>query len=82
MRIGIDISTILNHGKDVGAGRYITNLIKNLFELDFEDEFILTGRYQTNEYLWLAEELKHHYIKVNEKVFYKRFFIDLILILI
>ena len=67
MRIGIDISTILNHGKDVGAGRYITNLIKNLFELDFEDEFILTGRYQTNEYLWLAEELKHHYIKVNEK---------------
>ena len=29
MKIGIDISTVLNHGKDIGAGRYIMNLIKN-----------------------------------------------------
>jgi O-antigen biosynthesis alpha-1,3-mannosyltransferase len=68
MRIGIDISTVLNHGKDVGAGRYITNLVKSLFELDFEDEFVLTGRYLTNEYLWLAEELKQYYLEVNKDI--------------
>jgi hypothetical protein len=67
MKIGIDISTVLNHGKDVGAGRYIVNLVKNLFEIDSEDEFILTGRYITDEYLWLAEELKQHYLEVNER---------------
>ena len=66
MRIGIDISTVLNHGKDVGAGRYILNLVKNLFEIDSGDEFILTGRYITDEYLWLAEELRQHYIRVNK----------------
>jgi len=67
MRIGIDISTVLNHGRDVGAGRYITNLVKSLFELDFDDEFILTGRYITDEYLWLAEELKQHYLGIKER---------------
>ena len=30
MRIGIDISTLLNHGSDIGAGRYIFNLVKSL----------------------------------------------------
>ena len=30
MRIGIDISTLLNHGRDIGAGRYIFNLVKSL----------------------------------------------------
>jgi Glycosyltransferase len=67
MRIGIDISTVLNHGRDVGAGRYITNLVKSLFELDLDDEFILTGRYITDEYLWLAEELKQHYSGIKER---------------
>jgi glycosyltransferase involved in cell wall biosynthesis len=67
MRIGIDISTVLNYGKDVGAGRYIINLVKNLFEIDPGDEFILTGRYIADEYLWLAEELRQHYMGVNER---------------
>jgi glycosyltransferase involved in cell wall biosynthesis len=66
MRIGIDISTVLNHGKDVGAGRYIINLVKNLFEIDSDDEFILTSRYITDEYLWLAEELRQHYMSINK----------------
>jgi len=67
MRIGIDISTVLNHGKDVGAGRYIVNLVKNLFEIDNADDFILTGRYITDEYLELAEDLRQHYLSVKEK---------------
>jgi glycosyltransferase involved in cell wall biosynthesis len=66
MRIGIDISTVLNHGKDVGAGRYIINLVKNLFEIDSGDEFILTGRYIADDYLWLAEELRQHYFGIKE----------------
>jgi len=34
MRIGIDISTLLNHGRDIGAGRYILNLVKNLIAVN------------------------------------------------
>ena len=30
MKIGIDISTILNNRKDISAGLYIINLLKNL----------------------------------------------------
>lgn len=30
MKVGIDISTILNRGKDISAGLYIMNLLKNL----------------------------------------------------
>jgi glycosyltransferase involved in cell wall biosynthesis len=67
MKIGIDISTVLNHGKDVGAGRYIINLVKNLFDIGSCDEFILTGRYITDEYLWLAEELRQHYLEIRER---------------
>ncbi|MBC7333755.1 MAG: glycosyltransferase family 4 protein [Actinobacteria bacterium] len=37
MRIGIDISTLLNHGHDIGAGRYIYNLLKGLFELETKE---------------------------------------------
>ncbi len=61
MKIGIDISTILNHGKDIGSGRYIYNLVKNLILLSKKnksnDEFILTGRYTTDDYIGIANEL-------------------------
>ncbi|MBN1298761.1 MAG: hypothetical protein JW997_03635, partial [Actinobacteria bacterium] len=63
MRIGIDISTVLNHGADIGAGRYIFNLLKNLFEINRQDTFVLTGRYVTDDYMALVEELKKDYLK-------------------
>ncbi len=63
MRIGIDISTILNHGSDIGAGRYIFNLLKNLFAIDKDDTFVLTGRYILDDYLPLLEEIKRNYIE-------------------
>ena len=69
MRIGIDISTVLNHGKDVGSGRYITNLLHHLLEIDGEDTFILTGRYITGENLHLADEFKKHAGNVRLKLF-------------
>jgi glycosyltransferase involved in cell wall biosynthesis len=65
LRIGIDISTLLNQGKDIGAGRYIINLVKNLFDIDREDAFVLTGRYYTDDYLSVIDELKEHYNKLH-----------------
>ena len=70
MNIGIDISTILNFGINIGSGRYIINLLNGLFNLAAENKstslkanindtddisFILTGRYFDDSNL--------HYIK-------------------
>ncbi|GAG96425.1 unnamed protein product, partial [marine sediment metagenome] len=61
MKIGIDISTVLNHGQDIGAGRYIINLLKGLFEIDRENTYILAGRYITSEHLPTIYNLKSNY---------------------
>ncbi len=68
MRIGIDISTVLNHGNDIGAGRYIFNLIKNLFIIDRADTFVLTARYVTDEYFSLIEEIKYDYVNTAPSI--------------
>lgn len=57
-RIGIDISTLLNHGPDIGAGRYIINLIRSLLEIDNKNTYVLTGRYTSARYLEIAYNLK------------------------
>jgi glycosyltransferase involved in cell wall biosynthesis len=51
LRIGIDISTLLNHGPDIGAGRYIFNLLKNLLKIDKKNTYVLTGRYITEKHV-------------------------------
>ncbi len=61
MRIGIDISTVLNHGQDIGAGRYIINLLKNLLKIDKKNTYILTGRYVTDKYLEIINRIKSTY---------------------
>ena len=38
MKIGIEVSTILNFGTRIGSGRYINNLIKNLLKSDDNDD--------------------------------------------
>jgi len=58
MRIGIDISTVLNHGQDIGAGRYIINLVRNLLKIDKKNIYILTGRYVTDKYLEIINGIK------------------------
>ena len=62
LRIGIDISTLLNHGPDIGAGRYILNLIRNLLKVDKKNSYILTGRYIRNDctdnYIKIVDNLK------------------------
>jgi len=59
LRIGIDISSLLNHGPDIGAGRYIFNLIKNLVSIDKKNTYILTGRYETKDYLEIIYKLNN-----------------------
>jgi hypothetical protein len=65
MRIGIDISTLLNHGRDIGAGRYIFNLVKSLLAasaaaVSFQQPatYVLTARYITDEHMSVIEEFK------------------------
>lgn len=71
MRIGIDISTVLNHGQDIGAGRYITNLVKNLLKIDKKNTYVLTGRYITDEYIAIIKNLKSNFAsnKIELKLF-------------
>lgn len=61
LRIGIDISTLLNHGPDIGAGRYIFNLIRSLLQIDKKNIYILTGRYVTHKYLPEVYDLKSQF---------------------
>ncbi|MCL4377176.1 MAG: glycosyltransferase family 4 protein [Actinobacteria bacterium] len=72
MKIGIDISTILNHGINIGSGRYIFNLIKNLLEIDHEDNFVFTGRYTTDQNLSVIEQFKKYSNREN-KIEFKLF---------
>jgi len=58
LRIGIDVSTLLNHGPDIGAGRYILNLVKNLLKIDKKNTYILTGRYITEEHIRHIYDIK------------------------
>jgi len=58
LRIGIDISSLLNHGPDIGAGRYIFNLIKNLVSIDKKNTYILTGRCISSDCFDMVNKLK------------------------
>ncbi|HEY4662793.1 MAG TPA: glycosyltransferase family 1 protein [Candidatus Humimicrobiaceae bacterium] len=69
MRIGIDISTVLNHGQDIGSGRYIINLIRNLLKIDKENTYALTGRYATGEHLPVIHALKSNYPENKIKLY-------------
>ncbi len=69
MRIGIDISTVLNHGQDIGSGRYIINLIRNLLKIDRENTYVLTGRYATGEHLPIIYDLKSNHPENKIKLY-------------
>lgn len=73
MKIGIDISTVLNFGTNVGSGRYIINLLSELLSLneDNKNTFILTGRYITETNLNHILSLKKGYpdTKIDLKLF-------------
>ncbi|OFW62799.1 MAG: hypothetical protein A2Z35_05520 [Actinobacteria bacterium RBG_19FT_COMBO_36_27] len=70
MIIGIDISTVLNYGQDIGSGRYIINLVRNLLKIDKENTYALTGRYTTGEYIPLIHDLKTNYPENKIKLYF------------
>ncbi len=71
MRIGIEVSTVLDHGHDIGAGRYIINLVRNLLAIDKKNIYVFTGRYQTNKNLSIFYDLRSSFSrgKVELKFF-------------
>ena len=71
LRIGIDISTLLNHGPDIGAGRYIINLVRSLLNIDKKNTYVLTGRYISTGYLEVIDSLRKEFpgSRVELKVF-------------
>jgi len=54
LRIGLEVSSLINHGQDIGAGRYILNLIKGLLAVDNENSYLLFGTHTDTRYLDLA----------------------------
>ncbi len=55
--IGLEVSSLINHGQDIGAGRYILNLVKSLLSIDKINSYILFGTYTDTKYLDLAFNL-------------------------
>jgi glycosyltransferase involved in cell wall biosynthesis len=64
LKIILDISTLINHGQDIGAGRYILNLMQGLFSIDDRNKYILFGTYSDDQYLHLAYDMK---VKFDDK---------------
>ncbi|MES0342272.1 MAG: glycosyltransferase family 1 protein [Candidatus Humimicrobiaceae bacterium] len=54
LRIGLEVSSLINHGQDIGAGRYILNLIKGLLAIDHDNSYLLFGTHTDSRYLDLA----------------------------
>lgn len=76
LRIGLEVSSLINHGQDIGAGRYILNLIKSLLSIDKANSYLLFGSYTDTKYLDLAfnlgrglsgKRIGFKFIKVPEK---------------
>jgi len=71
LRIGIDISTLLDHGPNIGAGRYIINLIRSLLEIDKKNTYILTGRYTSPDHAGAVYALGKNF--KNRRIEFKLF---------
>lgn len=61
LKIGLDASSLINHGQDIGAGRYILNLIKGLLSIDKRNEYLLFGIYDSSKYLETVYSLKKEF---------------------
>jgi len=61
LNIGIDVTTLISHGHDIGAGRYISNLVKGILSLEKPHKYTLFGTYGSGEYLGQAYSLKKEF---------------------
>jgi len=57
LRIGLEVSSLINHGQDIGAGRYILNLVRSLLDIDKINSYLLFGTHTDTKYLDLAFNL-------------------------
>jgi len=57
LKIGLEVSSLINHGQDIGAGRYILNLVRSLLNIDKINSYILFGTHTDTRYLDLAFNL-------------------------
>jgi len=76
LRIGLEVSSLINHGQDIGAGRYILNLVRSLLDIDRINSYLLFGTHTDTRYLDLAfglgrglpdSRIGFRFIKVPEK---------------
>jgi len=58
LRIGLEVSSLINHGQDIGAGRYILNLVRSLLDIDSINSYLLFGTHTDTKYLDLAFSLR------------------------
>jgi len=65
LKVVLDISTLINHGHDIGAGRYILNLVKGLLAIGEDISYILFGTYDSKQYLHLALDLKKEFVNAD-----------------
>jgi glycosyltransferase involved in cell wall biosynthesis len=65
LKVILDISTLINHGQDIGAGRYILNLVKGLLAIGKDIRYILFGTYASRQYLHLALDLKKEFANAD-----------------
>ncbi len=54
LKIGLEVSSLINHGQDIGAGRYILNLVRSLLDIDKVNSYLLFGTHTDTRYLDLA----------------------------
>jgi len=65
LNIGIDVTTLINHGHDIGAGRYISNLVRGILSLERPYRFTLFGTYSNGSYLKDIYSLKEEFDKAD-----------------
>ena len=57
LKIGLEVSSLINHGQDIGAGRYVLNLVRSLLDIDKINSYLLFGTHTNTKYLDLAFSL-------------------------
>lgn len=65
LKVVLDVTALINHGQDIGAGRYILNLVRSLVSLEKNNEYILYGIYDSSQYLPVAYNLKKEFTDVD-----------------
>ena len=61
----LDVTSLINHGQDIGAGRYILNLIRGILSLEENNKYTLFGTYEDGQYLPIAYDLRNEFVHAD-----------------